>query len=114
MIQCVTCGEFKSEDSYYRSWVRGMVRDKRCIECEKVAMTARKLVAKAKKVGALPSSMACEMCGSNQFVQAHHGDYLRPLDVVFLCSSCHCTVHRRAGILPVSSGQYLLFFGNTI
>lgn len=34
----------------------------------------------------------CESCGASQ-VQKHHDDYSRPLDVRWLCKSCHCDLH---------------------
>jgi transposase-like protein len=35
----------------------------------------------------------CELCGSTEYVDAHHGDYARPLDVRWLCRSCHQRLH---------------------
>lgn len=38
---------------------------------------------------------ACESCGAEN-AQRHHDDYERPLDVRWLCSSCHGREHRAA------------------
>jgi hypothetical protein len=35
-----------------------------------------------------------EKCGVVGAVQAHHADYARPLDVSWLCISCHRDIHR--------------------
>ena len=34
----------------------------------------------------------CEMCGDKKS-QAHHEDYSKPLDVIWLCRSCHVKHH---------------------
>jgi hypothetical protein len=36
----------------------------------------------------------CEKCGHALNVQAHHEDYSKPLDVVWLCGICHGKRHR--------------------
>lgn len=36
---------------------------------------------------------ACEMCNTTKRVQAHHEDYSKPLDVIWLCQRCHDEVH---------------------
>jgi len=39
----------------------------------------------------------CECCGcrprDQSYIHAHHDDYSRPLDVRWLCASCHTVVH---------------------
>ena len=54
---------------------------------------ARKLTHKAKVAGQLVEKPCC-LCGSEENVEAHHRNYARPLDVTWLCRSCHKAVHR--------------------
>lgn len=35
----------------------------------------------------------CEACGSGERVHAHHHDYAKPLDVTWLCATCHHRHH---------------------
>jgi len=37
---------------------------------------------------------SCEQCGSTRFVQGHHDNYTKPLDVRWLCISCHRHWHK--------------------
>lgn len=42
----------------------------------------------------------CERCGeapTTHNLQAHHHDYTKPLDVVWLCTKCHGLEHRAPG-----------------
>ena len=36
----------------------------------------------------------CEVCGTDENVEAHHDDYMRPLDVRWLCRTHHGEHHR--------------------
>jgi hypothetical protein len=49
------------------------------------------IVAKAVKLGAIESS-PCTECGEEK-VDAHHVDYSKPLDVIWLCKQHHLKVH---------------------
>lgn len=56
-------------------------------------VSARKKVHHAVKTGRLIKPSSCERCGLIKSLNAHHPDYSRPLDVIWLCSSCHKIVH---------------------
>jgi len=41
----------------------------------------------------------CERCGSKCFPHGHHYDYSKPLEVIWLCVSCHMREHHSDGRL---------------
>lgn len=57
------------------------------------AYEAHKAVAIAVSSGRLVKPELCEDCGENRRLYAHHEDYSKPLDVNWLCSSCHRKRH---------------------
>ena len=39
----------------------------------------------------------CESCGATTKLHAHHSDYHKPLDVLYLCPKCHTKWHKENG-----------------
>lgn len=39
----------------------------------------------------------CEICGAKKPIHAHHDDYLKPLNIRWLCSACHSQWHAKNG-----------------
>ena len=56
---------------------------------------ARALVRSAVASGTLTRPPACERCAACCPLDAHHADYARPLQVTWLCLSCHLLAHPR-------------------
>lgn len=69
-----------------------------------IRYVAQSLVVKAKREGRL-KVLPCERCGSKKRIHAHHDDYTKPLDVIWLCSSCHCKLHAIAVGRPFQSDE---------
>lgn len=57
---------------------------------------AHKVVENAVASGRL-ARQPCELCGATNLVHAHHDDYSRPLDVLWLCPTHHKERHRELG-----------------
>jgi len=53
------------------------------------------MVLDAVKSGLLPAKGRCVECGTVLNLVRHHHDYSKPLDVVFMCRSCHASLHYR-------------------
>lgn len=58
---------------------------------------ARKRVEKALYYGKIFRPNHCEHCGAITVIQAHHADYSKPLDVIWVCESCHQKIHSTDG-----------------
>jgi len=56
---------------------------------------AHAAVRNALKTGRLKKS-PCEVCGNENSVVAHHHDYSKPLDVIWLCHFHHRQVHTQS------------------
>ena len=60
---------------------------------------ARSLLSNAVCDGKIIRPNKCSLClCENSKIEAHHPDYSRPYDVVWLCKSCHFVVHGRIKI----------------
>jgi len=44
-------------------------------------------------VGNVKRPIACQKCGEEKKLDAHHSDYDKPLDVIWLCRRCHMERH---------------------
>lgn len=52
-------------------------------------MRAQSLVNSYVQSGKLNKPLKCESCGAEGYVEAHHSDYSKPLDVMWVCKKCH-------------------------
>ena len=63
------------------------------------AQRANAAVSRAIKAGTLIRQTVCEKCGGTDRVQAHHEDYIKQLDVEWLCLRCHKGRHSHGNTL---------------
>lgn len=59
----------------------------------KIKAKAHRMFHKALKDGIVNRQVTCSMCPSTGKIEAHHDDYSKPLDVIFLCRPCHRSRH---------------------
>lgn len=57
---------------------------------------ARSLLSNAVCEGRIIRPTQCTLCFSSDVViQGHHYDYSKPLDIIWVCTSCHSMIHRK-------------------
>ena len=85
---------FKSDAKAYSENNPEKVLETRLRTCSKnpTSKNAYRVVEAALKCGRLVNPEVCYGCGcgsSEHRIEAHHHDYAKPLDVVWLCTPCH-------------------------
>ncbi len=83
---------------YSRQWhianrERISARQKKWYLDNKQKTWARNIVLRAVKKGDLVRPEVCERCGTDGTIDGHHFDYSKPLEVLWLCRSCHRREH---------------------
>lgn len=112
--RCSRCRKTKPREDFNRNRSKPGGRHQYCRECAKgfgrdpvrYAETIRAWVAAnpekrhahnllndAVRTGKIIRPDSCEDCGSDSPLHAHHTDYSQPLDVRWLCASCHRRRH---------------------
>lgn len=54
---------------------------------------AHSALSRAVKAGTINKPSVCCLCGCVGRIEAHHHDYSKPLEVMWLCVSCHRRLH---------------------
>ena len=49
----------------------------------------------AVKSGKIHKPLYCSSCEGDKHLEAHHTDYSKPLEVLWLCRSCHVDLHNK-------------------
>lgn len=62
---------------------------------------AHNIAKRAVGAGKIERIETCEHCLSSPATDMHHFDYSRPIDVVFVCKSCHGILHRKHKTVPI-------------
>lgn len=90
-----------SEKKEYAAKYRALFNDKNRIErfSPKDRTLARNSVTRALESGRLKRLLTCENCGEPKPTQAHHEDYSKKLDVIWLCRSCHKIRHTQLNLI---------------
>jgi hypothetical protein len=94
---------------YYQAYDRHRNRDPRRIferkererlkpthrpETDPAKYTARNRLHAAVRDGKIKKPPECEICSvSDERLHGHHEDYSKPLDVIWVCQSCHVFIH---------------------
>jgi hypothetical protein len=59
------------------------------METEAMITSAQGKLGRAIKAGKIIKPIVCQKCGNNGNIHGHHNNYLKPLDVEWLCVTCH-------------------------
>ena len=78
----------KISDKKWREENKDKCREKmsRYKKLNKIKVNARNLAA---KYILIPNEQVCQICCIKKAEQRHHKDYSKPLEVMFVCKSCH-------------------------
>lgn len=77
----------------YHSSLKGRLQQARMRFIHRKERKARWILQRAVDSGRIIKPQICS-CGNNLNIEAHHPDYNKSLDVVWLCRTCHKKIHK--------------------
>lgn len=85
--------ERSSKSLVWRKSKRGVEWYERYKATHREQLSARSKIKYAIKTGKIRKPKKCFSCGRKERVTAHHEDYSKPFDIVWLCYLCHSNLH---------------------
>ena len=91
-----------------RKYHRDYYHNVRNIKANRMKLKARRIIRNELERGRLQRG-PCKSCNFNGHTDAHHLNYYRPFDIVWLCDPCHRQVHANlrnhyeVGVSPILS-----------
>lgn len=109
--KCKECTKLDVKTAYYLDHEKSKERErkrvrnytakaeygKRYKETFPMKRKAQYLVSNAIRDGRMSKGKECEICEAKERIHAHHNDYAKPLDVRWLCCTCHFKWHKENG-----------------
>ena len=86
---CRSCANARGRKYYAQNKEKCRAIIYKSIEKHKNKQVARKLLCSAVNASKIIRPKACNLCNKKGKIQGHHTDYLKPLEVQWLCTSCH-------------------------
>ncbi len=95
-------GYREKEADYYYNWYKKNGRERAVDYLEVIkewhkknlkAVRAHWLVSYRVSTGKIKKPLICSSCKRKRRLLAHHNNYSKPLEVIWLCSSCHKKLH---------------------
>lgn len=65
------------------------------IEKHRERQRAREKLGGQVRSGKIPRPVICSMCEKKKRISGHHPDYSKPLEVIWVCVSCHADIHKK-------------------
>lgn len=119
-LTCKSCGLGKNHSEFYKHRFTASGYETSCKICtrarskrwraekpEKVneqhklrdpnKIMARRRLNDAIRKGRIKKPICCEHCGLMEKLHGHHEDYSKPLEVIWLCPTCHSKLHFERG-----------------
>jgi len=92
-FMCNPCNAKRRKKYYAKNKEKCRAILNKSISKHKLKQSARKKVRYAIKTGVLVKLNHCESCGESGQLDGHHEDYSKPLEVLWLCRTCHAKTH---------------------
>ena len=88
--------KIKAYKKQYRQLNREKINENKKQYCHRnpEKQKARYMLNYAVQSGKIHKPVFCSSCDSDKHLEAHHTDYSKPLEVTWLCRSCHVDLHR--------------------
>ena len=82
--------KYSKTEAFKESHRRAIKRSKKLFKEKTLARAMLRYEVMAGRITKKP----CEICGETKNIQAHHEDYSKPLDVIWLCPKHHAWIHK--------------------
>ena len=103
---CKECHKARMLEYYrtpgYKAKNAGYQRKRLAVKENYAKHAARTAVSWALRTGRMTKPDFCTICGSDQEIEAHHEDYAKRLEVVWLCRPCHVKYHADKAAIQAS------------